>query len=644
MAILPLTSAAVVFRSKPQFQGLAHVINSVSMFLDSTMDVSLLDACKFHSVKLLEHIWNSSEVFETNSAHAETKWTLRRFLRTDMHYRQYIFSKVMEDAVSRQDLEMVKWLSSRLQGCRISSEVVARACEVGAMEILQFFYDNDSRVLEERGMIGTGHSTEWGGLTMSAAIKGHRSDIVWWLHRHIPDADFDLDKAFMSALNVGNLPMAESLITLGAQAPPLNSIEFRFAVFYGHGDVLRWLVERGLLNSVIFFLPHAAGAGHFEIVQWIIDWTLQNEHRRLAVGTSLLTIHQAVTHGHLDIAKYLHEFATNSEHCVPYTGDELDIFPGEHFVSPSCRRVSYLTMVLTIRKGLFDAVQWLYEKYGSDSSTNLFTYWNSTSKPDVTTMNFAAGSGRLEELKFLHELQTSGDNRLACTKHAMDGAASYGYSSVVQWLHENRQEGCSTKAMDEAASKGKLDVVQWLHEHRTEGCTHEAMDKAAMLGHLEVIQWLHANRSEGCTKDAMDNAATNGHLDVVKWLHANRPEGCTQDAMDGAAAHGFLAVVKWLHVNRTEGCTTRAMNVAVENGHLKVVQWLHANRLEGCTTTSVDKAAAFDHFEVVLFSHYHCHIDCTEKAALETLEKNHPDMNAWVLDHYPAFRDIVVRE
>ena len=71
--------------------------------------------------------------------------------------------------------------------------------------------------------------------------------------------------------------------------------------------------------------------------------------------------------------------------------------------------------------------------------------------------------------------------------------------------------------MDWATYYGHLHVIQWLHENREEGCTHWAMDWAASKGHLHVVQWLHKNRQEGCTTNAMDLAAENGHLHVVQW-------------------------------------------------------------------------------------------------------------------------------
>lgn len=44
------------------------------------------------------------------------------------------------------------------------------------------------------------------------------------------------------------------------------------------------------------------------------------------------------------------------------------------------------------------------------------------------------------------------------------------------------------------------------------------MDEASKNGYLEVVQWLHQNRQEGCTGGAMDMAASHGHLEVLHEL------------------------------------------------------------------------------------------------------------------------------
>ncbi|KAF4142998.1 Ankyrin repeats (many copies) [Phytophthora infestans] len=521
----------------------------------------------------------------------------------------------------------IKWLLTKFQGFSISSEVVTRACKAGAMDLLQLFYENDSRVLEQRGEIGRGHSIKWGNLTMSAAVLSRRSDIVWWLHRHIPDANYDLDAALRSALIMGDIIMAEWLASHGARRSK-NSVDIttRGVAANGRLDVLQWLVDKGRCKNIIAMVPIAAQNGHLEMLRWIVDWTLQKNAavKRDVVAMAMSAIHVAATHGHLQTAKYLRDIALQAG-CIGLTmvltDDGLDVI--------LCgQRVSGMTMIMAANKGFLDVVQWLYTEYGHDCQTDIFNIgvrrrgrlWM-----DANAMDTAAEDGHLDVLKYFYELQIAGETRLQCTKNAMDGAAKNGYLGVVKFLHDNRREGCTTVAMDTAAAHGHLDMVKWLHQYRTEGCTHVAMDRAASLGHIEVVEWLHENRTEGCTTRAMDNAATTGHLEMVKWLHSNRSEGCTHDAMDEAAAHGYLHVVKWLHSHRTEGCTERAMDEAAANGHFKVVQWLYVSRGEGCSSSALDYAAACNEFEVVLFLNFQCQTGCTRDAAIDTRD-NHVEL------------------
>ncbi|KUG01202.1 hypothetical protein AM587_10006429 [Phytophthora nicotianae] len=323
---------------------------------------------------------------------------------------------------------------------------------------------------------------------MSAAVLSHRGDIVWWLHRHIPDANYDLDTPLRSALITGDMVMAESLVSIAAQR------------------------------------------GHLEIVRWIVEWTLQNhrtiDHGILVLTVVTLSIHTAAIHGHLEVAKYLRATASSSVcdgYTAHFTGDNLERLQRVGVeASPEAQRVSGKTLVLAAKKGFIDVVQWLYTEDGEDFQTDLFNAGQHRIPLDTIAMDTAAKYDHLDVLKYFHELQLSGETRLQCTENAMDGAAQNGHLSVVQYLHHNRAEGCTTAAMDQAAAHGYLDVVKWLHQYRTEDCTRAAMDGAALPGHLEVVQWLHENRAEGCSTRAMDNAATTGHLDMVKWLHLNR--------------------------------------------------------------------------------------------------------------------------
>lgn len=204
-------------------------------------------------------------------------------------------------------------------------------------------------------------------------------------------------------------------------------------------------------------------------------------------------------------------------------------------------------------------------------------------------MQAAAAYGNLSSLQRLTTLKAK------ATPAAMDAAASAGYLTIVQWLHDNRREGCTNIAMDEAAKANNMDLVKWLNANRYENCSTNAMDSAAEFGHLEMVKWLHANRWEGCTMNAMDKAAENGHLEVVKFLHLNTEEDCSESALDNAAKNGHLDMVKWLRESRPEGCPTKAMCKAATNGHVAVVVYLFENRASNCKLYDPDDDALEDY-------------------------------------------------
>ncbi|ETL30661.1 hypothetical protein L916_16405 [Phytophthora nicotianae] len=166
------------------------------------------------------------------------------------------------------------------------------------------------------------------------------------------------------------------------------------------------------------------------------------------------------------------------------------------------------------------------------------------------------------------------------------------------------------------------------------------MDGAAQNGHLSVVQYLHHNRAEGCTTAAMDQAAAHGYLDVVKWLHQYRTEDCTRAAMDGAALPGHLEVVQWLHENRAEGYAPQHKAICMlSNGYMsiepKVVQNESWAKLLRLATPKLCNG-------FLLTATKDCHADCMEEAALLTEENDYPEMRTWILEHYPALRDIVM--
>ncbi|KAE8956081.1 hypothetical protein PF005_g31830 [Phytophthora fragariae] len=131
----PLLAVKLLFRCKGRFVDLPHVLEAVSLFLDSVVELPLHVACKRGSLQLLDRLWASSEVFVKNitesdeecdereeNDHENESFTLRKFLRTDRHYTQYQFTNSLVVAIDSKNLEMVKWLVDKFQGYIVRSE------------------------------------------------------------------------------------------------------------------------------------------------------------------------------------------------------------------------------------------------------------------------------------------------------------------------------------------------------------------------------------------------------------------------------------------------------------------------------------------------------------------------------------------
>lgn len=200
-------------------------------------------------------------------------------------------------------------------GLRVTSELVAAACLAGSLEISQLIYENDTRVLEQKGVTEVGHHVEWGDLTMSAAVQGRRSDIVWWLQRRFPDADFDRNAALWSALKMGGILVAEWLISRGfarlgnrAQHAPVRDIAAQ-----GRVDVLQWLAERVQLDGVAGLVAKAAENGRLDAVRWLIECGQVSESRAASFSCEVhLGIHLAAVKGHFEVAKYLRGYTQSN--------------------------------------------------------------------------------------------------------------------------------------------------------------------------------------------------------------------------------------------------------------------------------------------------------------------------------------------
>ncbi|RHY42140.1 hypothetical protein DYB30_004738 [Aphanomyces astaci] len=105
------------------------------------------------------------------------------------------------------------------------------------------------------------------------------------------------------------------------------------------------------------------------------------------------------------------------------------------------------------------------------------------------------------------------------TPATMDAAAEDGRLDIVQYLHAHHNGvGCTTDAIDFAAGEGHLEVVKFLRQNRSEGCTEQAMNFAAAGGFLDVVEYLYHCTSTYDISHALLYASDFRQKQVVEWL------------------------------------------------------------------------------------------------------------------------------
>ncbi|GMF22466.1 unnamed protein product [Phytophthora lilii] len=145
----PLLSVRLVFNSKSVFD--AMLLDAVTTFLDSAVEMEFSRACSFSSVALLERIWNGSYP-ETEPSPADSgpghggEWSRRRYLRTDRLDKRFQSRRgilTVCQMESEHKMEVIKWLFDHFHGCIVPFGAVASIAEKGELEILKFFREHE---------------------------------------------------------------------------------------------------------------------------------------------------------------------------------------------------------------------------------------------------------------------------------------------------------------------------------------------------------------------------------------------------------------------------------------------------------------------------------------------------------------------
>ncbi|EGZ14560.1 hypothetical protein PHYSODRAFT_252936 [Phytophthora sojae] len=120
------------------FDSLPHVVDAVSVFLDTSVELPLERASKLGSLPPLNRIWDSLETLADHSS-----WSVRRLLLQEESYMERQFWLSLTGGCKNIDLSMVEWIFEHFPERGVCMQVVEEAAAAGAMDILQYFADNE---------------------------------------------------------------------------------------------------------------------------------------------------------------------------------------------------------------------------------------------------------------------------------------------------------------------------------------------------------------------------------------------------------------------------------------------------------------------------------------------------------------------
>jgi hypothetical protein len=220
LSVPPLLAVVLVFRSKPEFAGLPDFITLTSLYVDSSVVLTLADACKRNSIKLLDRIWNFSQGYVSDSDEAPdptSPWSIHQFTRNDKWYRQFEFCLALKEAIRLDNFDMFLWLSDNFQGHVVAKDVVEEAARTGVLQVLNFLKENGESTMDAVSeiIIPTGrvrHRVEWFA-GWEVAKAGH-SDVVDWLVENVEELPGYSSAAFEPTV-ASDLALGERLLQLG---------------------------------------------------------------------------------------------------------------------------------------------------------------------------------------------------------------------------------------------------------------------------------------------------------------------------------------------------------------------------------------------------------------------------------------------
>ncbi|EGZ19576.1 hypothetical protein PHYSODRAFT_489989, partial [Phytophthora sojae] len=190
------------------------------------------------------------------------------FLRSDVHYYRFQFSKSLLAAVARGDSSVVRWLLDHFVGCTAGVEVVEEAARCGRREIQEFFLEYgtvEDQADDERNAI------VWGGDDMANAIEAEHGELARWLYEATPDTERNLSAVMGLAVRQGDMKLVHWLMGTVYTGDCRAREAVQVACGQGHLPVVQWLLERELVQYPHFAMGCAIREGHLDIVKYLSE-------------------------------------------------------------------------------------------------------------------------------------------------------------------------------------------------------------------------------------------------------------------------------------------------------------------------------------------------------------------------------------
>ncbi|KAL3665630.1 hypothetical protein V7S43_009664 [Phytophthora oleae] len=290
--LAPLTTVNLALKPFPAVSALNHLGLSISSYLDGSVMIPLDEACLTGSTRLLDRIWQNSDPEVAQG----TSWSLCRYLRADINYYRFQFTKSLRAAVDLGKLDTVRWVLEHFSGCTADAEVVEEAACRGRMEILQYLleYGRFEQADDKRNII------LWGGDGMANAIREGHGEVARWLYENTPDAPRNLDHVMEFAVRQGDMNLVQWLLDVVYEAeillPPPSMND---AASGGHMEMLQWISEEGFGGDSNSALEGAAKNGRLDMVQSLVENEITKGDRE--------AVQAACGGGHLHVVQWLLE-------------------------------------------------------------------------------------------------------------------------------------------------------------------------------------------------------------------------------------------------------------------------------------------------------------------------------------------------